>query len=370
MLVAIVRLPAFAGNVTLAWNVNPNPIVTGYNLYYWMSGGAYISMVSVGNTTSVTISNLVDGTNYLFAATTYDASGLEGPLSPEVSFTVPAMVTNQSPTLDPIGNVIIVQSAAAPQQGHGASQTVSQSVALTGITSSAANPQQQALTITAISSKPALLPNPSVQYTSPGATGTLTLTPAANATGTAIITVVVNDGGRSGNTVTNTFTITVLAAGTTGPSLTSQLTNKLAVAGQPVNFGITAAGTGPLTYQWQFNGANLVSATNATLTMSNVSTDETGAYSVMVSNVAGSTNSNPATLMVYATTAANLTPAVHASGQFGLTVAGVPGYSYAVQASTDLVNWVSIRTNTAPFTFTDSNAARFNRRFYRSIFNP
>jgi hypothetical protein len=370
ILVAALELPAIAGNVTLAWNANPNPIVTGYNIYYWMSGGAYLNMVSAGNAMSVTISNLVAGTNYIFAATTHDASGLEGPLSPEVSFMVPAMATNQSLTLGPIGNVIIIQSASDPRQGSGASQTVSQSFALTGITSSTANQQQQTLTITATSSNPALIPKPSAHYSSPDTTGTLTITSAANATGTATITVVVNDGGNNVNTITNTFTVTVLAPGTTGPALTSQLTNKLAVAGQPVNFGITATGTGPLTYQWQFNGLNLVSATNAALTMSNVNTDQTGTYSVLVSNVAGSTNSNPAALTVYATAAANLTPAAHASGQFGLAVVGVPGYPYAIQASTDLVNWVSIGTNIAPFTFTDTNAGRFGRRFYRSIFNP
>ena len=125
-----------------------------------------------------------------------------------------------------------------------------------------------------------------------------------------------------------------------------------------------------MTYQWQFNGANLTSATNAALTLNGVNTNQTGTYSVMVSNMAGSTNSNPALLTVYATAAASMTPAAHASGQFGLAVAGVPGYPYAVQASTNLVNWVSIGTNIAPFTFMDTNAGRFSRRFYRSVFNP
>ena len=87
----MMELPALAGNVTLAWNANTNPIVAGYKIYFWIKGGASTNKVSVGNATSVTISNLVPGATYFFAATTYAASGLESPLS--------AKAVNQPPTL-------------------------------------------------------------------------------------------------------------------------------------------------------------------------------------------------------------------------------------------------------------------------------
>jgi len=232
----MMNLPAFADNVTLGWNANPNPIVTGYDIYFWINGGASTNKVSVGNATSVTLSNLVTGTTYYFAATTYDASGLESPFSAAVSYTVPNDVMNQSPTLNPISNLVIIQNSTVTKQGTGASQTMSQTVALTGITSSTAN-QQQPLTIKATSSNRVFIPNPSVNYISPNTTGTPTFTPAANVTGTAIITVVVNDDAANNNTVTRSFTVTVLPPGTTAPSLTSRLTNRLVVAGQPVTFG-------------------------------------------------------------------------------------------------------------------------------------
>jgi len=63
-----------------------------------------------------------------------------------------------------------------------------------------------------------------------------------------------------------------------------------------------------------------------------------------------------------------LTPAVHVSGQFAMSVAGTSGYKYVVEASTDLVNWVPVQTNTAPFTFVDTNASQFSQRFYRSVY--
>jgi hypothetical protein len=141
------------------------------------------------------------------------------------------------------------------------------------------------------------------------------------------------------------------------------------VAGKAASFSVTATGTAPLIYQWKFNGANLASATNATLALSNVTTNQAGAYTVAVSNAAGSTNST-ASLLVYPTAAATLATAAHASGQFALTVSGVSGYQYVVQASTNMVNWVPLQTNTAPFTFVDANAVQFPRRFYRSVSLP
>ena len=94
-----------------------------------------------------------------------------------------------------------------------------------------------------------------------------------------------------------------------------------------------------------------------------------GIYSVTASDGHNWT-SQAATLTVYATAAAKLSPATHASGQYALTVAGVPGYKYVVQASTNLVNWVPMQTNTAPFTFVDTNAGKFRQRYYRTVYTP
>jgi hypothetical protein len=65
-----------------------------------------------------------------------------------------------------------------------------------------------------------------------------------------------------------------------------------------------------------------------------------------------------------------LDSASYASGQYAFKVSGASGYNYLVQASSDLVNWVSLQTNSAPFTFVDTNAGQFDQRFYRTIFNP
>src|SRR5262249_54742761 len=61
-----------------------------------------------------------------------------------------------------------------------------------------------------------LIPDPTVTYTSPQATGTLRYTPVPNATGAAIITVTVSDDGDIStggiNTFSRTFTVAVAPA--------------------------------------------------------------------------------------------------------------------------------------------------------------
>ena len=78
-----------AANVTLAWNPNTNKIVEGFNIYYRGASGTYTNKTCVGTATSLTISNLIPGTTYYFAATTYSAAGAESALSGEVAYTVP-----------------------------------------------------------------------------------------------------------------------------------------------------------------------------------------------------------------------------------------------------------------------------------------
>ena len=197
-LISYSQLSAYAtGSVVLTWNPSTDPNVAGYRVYYGVESRVYTNMVDAGDATSVTISNLVEGVTYYFAATAYNILDMESAYSDETSYAVPLSTqVNQPPTLDALGNMTL---------NEGAGQ---QTVNLSGISSGASN-EIQTLTVTATSSNPGLIPNPAVNYTSPNATGTLTFTPVALASGLATITVTVNDGGASNNIVTRTFTVTV-----------------------------------------------------------------------------------------------------------------------------------------------------------------
>ena len=75
--------------------------------------------------------------------------------------------------------------------------------------------------------------------------------------------------------------------------------------------------------------------------------------------------SNEINLMVYPPAAVSQTTNVN--GQFTFNVSGAITYPYVVQSSTNLINWVSLQTNTSPFTFVDTNANQFSQRFYRTV---
>ncbi len=87
------------------------------------------------------------------------------------------------------------------------------------------------------------------------------------------------------------------------PSITTQPASVTVTAGQTASFSVTAAGTSPLSYQWQKNGANISGATSSSYTTPATKTSDNGAtFVVSVSNAAGSTSSSAATLTVNADT--------------------------------------------------------------------
>src|SRR2546422_1973187 len=78
-----------AALVALAWDANTDPDLAGYKLYYGLSSGSYQLSVDVGNQTSYTLSGLLEGQIYYFAATAYNLSGSESGFSNEVSKAIP-----------------------------------------------------------------------------------------------------------------------------------------------------------------------------------------------------------------------------------------------------------------------------------------
>jgi PQQ-like domain len=87
----------------------------------------------------------------------------------------------------------------------------------------------------------------------------------------------------------------------TAPSISTQPANVSIVSGNTATFTVMAAGTMPLSYQWQKNGTAINGATGASYTTPAESTADTGtAFAVVVMNGGGSTTSASATLTVSA----------------------------------------------------------------------
>ena len=82
------------------------------------------------------------------------------------------------------------------------------------------------------------------------------------------------------------------------PYITSQPASQVATQGSTVSFSVTTTSGTPMFYQWQFNGTNLSGATTSSFVKNNVSTNDAGGYSVIVSNAAGAVSSQAAVLTV------------------------------------------------------------------------
>ena len=84
----------------------------------------------------------------------------------------------------------------------------------------------------------------------------------------------------------------------TPPAITTQPTDQTVAVGGTAMFNVTATGTTPLSFQWNFNGTNIVGATNPLLTLTNVQLNQVGNYAVLVTNAYGSILSSNALLTV------------------------------------------------------------------------
>jgi hypothetical protein len=83
------------------------------------------------------------------------------------------------------------------------------------------------------------------------------------------------------------------------PSITGQPADQTVIVGRPATFTVTAAGTAPLTFQWQKGGAPIAGATASSYTTpATAQTDDGSTFLVVVSNAVGSMNSAGAKLKV------------------------------------------------------------------------
>lgn len=139
----------------------------------------------------------------------------------------------------------------------------------------------------------------------------------------------------AGSILSGTATLTVIGP----PGIATQPTNQTAVAGNSAGFSVVATGTAPLSYQWRKDGGDLGGATNASYTISNVTSNHAGGYRVVVSNAAGSVTSAVATLTVLVPPMITVQPAdqtVVAGSvvSFNVSVTGTAPFGYQWRKNT------------------------------------
>ena len=96
------------------------------------------------------------------------------------------------------------------------------------------------------------------------------------------------------------------SAGAVAPIIKTQPVSTTVSLAATARFSVLSTNTSPLTYQWQFKATNIAGATDSTLVVDNVQTNQAGSYTVLVSSPTATVKSSVATLKVVAGTLVRL----------------------------------------------------------------
>jgi hypothetical protein len=143
---------------------------------------------------------------------------------------------------------------------------------------------------------------------------------------------------------------------------TASVTNGTA----PLAVTFTANATDPdgtvRDYQWTFEDGTF--STNANPVKLFLAP---GQYRARLTVTDNQGNTARATVTVTAATVSLMSP-TYSGGLFQVSVTGAPNLTHIIEASTNLIDWVSLQTNRGPFTFLDPGG--FPSRFYRAFSTP
>jgi hypothetical protein len=307
VLLSLAALPVWADiSIPLAWNPSADASVAGYKIYYGSVSGNYTNSVDVGNVTNAVIGGLVAGTTYFFAATSYNTNGVESGFSAEAVYATTNPVVVPTPVAQP-PTLDPLADISLPENA------LVQSINLTGISLGATNAVQAMSQSQKQKNK-----TPKLKITATSSNPKIVPAPKINyfnpnSTGSLKLKPVHNASG------TVVITVTV-SGGTSNAIITRSFTvTVLPPAAAPVAQAASVA----------------VPAATASVSVSPA----------------------PATLVAVGMV----------NGHFTFNVNGTAGSQYAIQATSDLVNWTSVATNTAPFVFSDPSSTSADKKFYRAV---
>jgi hypothetical protein len=128
------------------------------------------------------------------------------------------------------------------------------------------------------------------------------------------------------------------------------------------------------TFQWECNGVDIPGATNSTLTLSDLAWTESGIYRAIISYPMGSIETPAMSVTVPALKFDSFRLSYMATNGLSMRVTGSSGqYPVVIYATTNLVDWTPVYTNSATtnaIIFTDGMSNRNQYRFYRAVEPP
>jgi uncharacterized delta-60 repeat protein len=120
--------------------------------------------------------------------------------------------------------------------------------------------------------------------------------PGATASSFTVTGAQTNDAGGYSVVLTNLFAAVTSSVASISvlyyaPTITVQPVGQTLLVGSNFTLTVTATGTAPLAYQWRKDGGNLSGANGTSYAVTGAQTNDTGAYTVVVTNLAGSQTS-------------------------------------------------------------------------------
>jgi kumamolisin len=161
-----------------------------------------------------------------------------------------------------------------------------------------------------------------------GATSSSYSIAEAGVTDSGVYTVVI-----SNSVGTSTYSLGTLAV-MGPPTILTQPASKTTAAGAATMLHVAVVGAPTLSYQWYFNGTQIPQATSATLTIAETTPENSGSYTVVVSNPGGSVTSADAVLAVQASDSSLITQQPNS-----LTVATGSTAVFSVGAASASYQW-------------------------------
>lgn len=309
-------------SIDLVLPVSPAPVITTWPQPFSGSPGATVTL-TVTNTGNTPLSYQWYYTN---GVTTNLLSGSTGPSgsSTMTGSTSNILTLTSAQTGDTGGYFVVVTNL----YGSATSTLVQVTIAISAVPPNVTGPLSQTVIAgnnTTISDSPSGSPVPALQWQFNGTnlidgpqgdgsgifgstTAALTITNAQYPSSQGTYSLIASN---SAGLATNGTVLTVIVT----PSISVQPVSLVVTNTQNASFSVTASGVPAPGYQW-YKGANPIVNANANVyTIASVQPTDTGVYSVLVTNAAGSLMSSNATLTVNSTmSATTLAPANGATG--------------------------------------------------------
>ena len=402
---------ASEGSASIAWNPNPETDVAGYKIYWGELSRQYTNVLDVGNSVTATVGNLTSGRTYYCAVKAYNVAQQESAFSAEVTLTY----ISENAQADTSSRLVLLEAESgtltspAAILGSGTdiyvdstnySTAANASTTMTFNADVAANYHVWCRVKAPAASSDSFnvsmdggteqvfhvygVAEPTEPRSSswiwkrihvaggdprdyPLAVGSHSLKFRVREQGACLDRIVLSSDPnftpsdslpRSGDVL----------------SVTSSPVGMTRLAGETPFFEVTAAATGPVTYQWRKNGSDISGATSSMLILDEIDGSDAGNYTVLLRRGTASVTTGLAMLAVVDSSATPEFKVTRMTMNPDLTVSfemdGGLDATVLVYASADLQSWslISSQTNsTGTIQVSDPASVGQTKRFYKIV---